>query len=297
MKKRDLYMDKYYLDEFKTYLENLDKTESTINTYISNVIHFIEWFNESNSDSFDPKIITTIDLRDFRSYLINIKNAKANTVNLKIISLKNYFSFLYSYNYIKEDIAKNIKKVKIQNIPVPKWISEKNFRKLRREIYRSGYKHHIVMIELFRHALRISEIINLKIDNIVLRERGSYLLIYGKHGKYRKVLINSDCRNAIQDYLKIREKIKTNYNNLLLSERKKPYTRSAIWKIIDKYSKRLGVHISPHQLRHYAIKKMVDEGVPLTVVADLVGHSGTQLISQVYAVPSDEDKEKAVEKL
>ncbi|WP_427340840.1 hypothetical protein [Caloranaerobacter sp. DY30410] len=42
---------------------------------------------------------------------------------------------------------------------------------------------------------------------------------------------------------------------------------------------------------------MIDEGVPLTVIADLVGHSGTQLISQVYAVPSDEDKEKAVEKL
>ncbi|WP_069649773.1 tyrosine-type recombinase/integrase [Caloranaerobacter ferrireducens] len=297
MKKRDLYMDKYYLDEFKKYMQNLDKTELTINTYINNIISFIEWFNDSNSDPFDPKIVTTIDIRDFKSYLINIKNAKANTVNLKIMSLKNYFSFLYSYNYIKEDISKNIKKVKIQNIPEPKWINEKTFRKLRREIYRSGYKHHIVMIELFRHALRISEIINLKIDNIILREKGSCLLIYGKHSKYRKVPINSDCKKAIQDYLKIREKIKTNYNNLLLSERKKPYTRSAIWKIINKYSKRLGIHISPHQLRHYAIKKMVDEGVPLTVVADLVGHSGTQLISQVYAVPSDEDKEKAVEKL
>ncbi|WP_183108700.1 phage integrase N-terminal SAM-like domain-containing protein [Thermohalobacter berrensis] len=108
--KRDLYINKdcYYLNEFKGYLENLDKTELTINTYIDNIVNFIKWFNKSNTDSFQPQIITTIDLRDFRSYLINIKNAKANTVNLKIMSLKNYFSFLYSYNYIKKDVSKNL---------------------------------------------------------------------------------------------------------------------------------------------------------------------------------------------
>ncbi|WP_427340839.1 tyrosine-type recombinase/integrase [Caloranaerobacter sp. DY30410] len=257
MKKRDLYMNKdcYYLNEFKAYLENLDKTELTINTYIDNIISFIEWFNDSNSDPFDPEIATTIDIRDFKSYLINVKNAKASTVNLKIMSLKNYFSFLYSYNYIKEYVSKNLKKIKIQSPKQPKWIDEKTFRKLRREIYRNGYKHHILIIELLRHALRVSEVISLKIDNIVLRERSSYILIYGKHGKYRKVPINPDCKNAIQEYLRIRCKIKTDYDNLLLSERKKPYSRSGIWKIMDKYSKRLGIHISPHQLRHYAIKK------------------------------------------
>ncbi len=42
---------------------------------------------------------------------------------------------------------------------------------------------------------------------------------------------------------------------------------------------------------------MVDEGVPLTVISDIAGHTGTQLISEVYAVPSVENKEKAIEKL
>ncbi|WP_120167165.1 tyrosine-type recombinase/integrase [Thermohalobacter berrensis] len=95
--------------------------------------------------------------------------------------------------------------MKIENPSQPKWIDEKTFRKLKREIYRSGYKHHILIIKLLRHDLRVSEVISLKIDNIVLRERGSYLLIYGKHGKYRKVPINPDCRNAIQEYLKNRK--------------------------------------------------------------------------------------------
>ncbi|MBD8045755.1 phage integrase SAM-like domain-containing protein [Clostridium faecium] len=41
MVKRDMYMDKYYLKEYKTYLENLDKSESTVNTYLDNIITFI----------------------------------------------------------------------------------------------------------------------------------------------------------------------------------------------------------------------------------------------------------------
>ncbi|GAA0123466.1 tyrosine-type recombinase/integrase [Clostridium faecium] len=297
MVKRDMYMDKYYLKEYKTYLENLDKSESTVNTYLDNIITFIEWFNVANSDSFQPTTCTTIDLRDYRSHLQTVRNAKANTINLKVMSLKSYFYFLHSYGYIKQDISKNIRKIKTQGPPIVKSIDEQTFRKMRREIYRSGYKHHVALIELLRHALRINEIITLKIDNLHLKEKGSFIMVYGKQGKYRKVPINSDCRNALIDYLEMRQKIKSPYDNLFLSERKAPYTRSGLWKIIDKYSAKIGTHISPHQFRHYAIKKMVDEGVPLTVIANLVGHSSIQLLSDVYAVPLEEDKVAAIEKL
>lgn len=295
MKKRDNFMDKHYLFEFKSYLENLDKASSTIEVYLDHVIDFIEWFNNSNSDEFKPEIVTTIDLRDYRSFMLNVKVLKGSTINLKLMSLKNYFYFLDSHDYIKEDISKNFKKIKIQIPPEPKGIEEKTFRKLRREIYRCGYESHILMLNLFHHALRISEVINLKIDNIFIKEKGCHLLIYGKHGKYRKVPVNTDCKNAIENYLKIRNNIKCDYNNLLISERKKPYTRSAIWKIVDKYSSRLGIHISPHQFRHFSIKKMVDSKMPLTVIANIVGHSNIQLIANTYAVPLDEDKEKAIE--
>lgn len=300
MRKRDLYMkkDHYYLNEYKTYLENLDRAEMTILTYIDNLISFFEWFEESNEEKFNIEKITTIDLRDFKSYLLNVKNAKPNTINLKIMSLKSFFEFLNSYGYIEKDVAKTLRKIKTQGINMPKSIDESTFRKIRREIYRNGHYREIVIIELLRHALRISSIINLKLDNIHLKERGAYITVYAKQ-KMRKVPINPDCRDAIKNYLEIRKNIKAPYDNLILSERKAPYSRSGIWKIIKKFCIKAGVDsdISPHTFRHYAIKKLVDEGVPLTVIANLVGHSSIQLLSDVYAVPNDEDKEIAVRKL
>ncbi len=297
MKKMDLYLDKYFLKGYKEYLVSLDKTELTIDTYIGNIITFIEWFNKSNIDEFDATTCTTIDLRDFRSFLINVKCAKPNTVNLKIMSLKSFFNFLSSFNYIKEDISKNIKKIKLQDPLSPKGIDEKTYRKLRREIFRASYPHHIAIFCLLSQSMRLSEVINLKIDNIYLSERGAKVLINAKHGRSRELPLNTTTKNAILEHLKIREKIRSPYNNLFLSERKAPYSRSGIWKIFANYSNRIGCHISPHQLRHYSIKKMVDSGISLITIANLVGHSSLQLLSDVYAIPSSEQKLSAVELL
>lgn len=300
MRKRDLYMkkDNSYLKEYKTYLENLDRSEMTIFTYIDNLINFFEWFTESNEEKFNIEKITTINLRDFKSYLLNIKNAKPNTINLKIMSLKSYFEFLNSYGYMEKDVAKTLRKIKTQEPNIPKFIDETTFRKIRREVYRNGNYREIVIIELLRHALRVSSIINLKMDNINLKERGSYITVYAKQ-KMRRVPITPDCRDAVKSYLKIRKNIKAPYDNLILSERKAPYSRSGIWKIVKKFCIKANVDsdISPHTFRHYAIKKMVDEGIPLTVIANLVGHSSIQLLSDVYAVPKFDDMIMATKKL
>lgn len=297
MPKRDLYMDNYYFKEYKQNLLMLDKSPSTIYMYLDNIVIFIEWFDETNGISFDASIITPIDIRDFRSYLQNVKKQKVSTINLKIASLKSYFGFLYYSKYISKNPAETIKKIKDTSIHVAKSFDEKTYRAIRREIYRSDFPLHVALWEtLAKTGCRCSELTNLRLSDINITERTAHITIRGKGNKYRTLKLHLDAKNTILNYLKIREKIKTDSEFLFLSERKQKFTRSAIWKIVNKYASKVGTHISVHQIRHYVLRKILVNS-DLSTAAYVAGHSSPLVTSKIYTLPREEEKNAAIDKL
>lgn len=295
--KRDLYINKYFLDKFKIYLFESDKAETTCNLYLDNIIKFIDWFEESEADIFHVTKITTIDIRDYRSYLQS-KNEKVSTINNKIASLKSYFSFLYTNKYIIKDPCESIKRLKSLVLPKAKSYDEKTYRAIRREIYRSNNELHICIWELLnKTGIRVSELCNLKLNDITITERTARIQILGKGNKIRNLKLHLDAKNAILDYLKIRNIIIVNNDYLLLSERKCKFTRSAIWKILDKYSSRVGCHISPHQSRHYFCRTLLKNGIDIATVAALAGHSNSLVTAKTYTLSNQEDQDNGIDTL
>ena len=198
----------FYLDEFATYLMSIDKSNSTIKTYIEHVQAFAKWFEETNGIGFNPSLVTEIDIRDMRSYLQGTRHLKETTINLRLASLKCYFSFLESEKYIKHNPARNIKKIKIQSSAEPKSLDEQTYRALRRHIYRGGNKAHIAMFEIFtRCGVRNFELINIRIADIDITERKGNLKIIGKQNKVRHIPLHRDVRDAINNWMEIRKKI------------------------------------------------------------------------------------------
>ncbi|MBY6951050.1 site-specific integrase [Clostridium botulinum] len=126
------------LIDFKIHLLNNDLSESTIAFYINNVIQFQIYFEDTDSIDFGYSKVTIIDLRDYRSFLLNVKKLNANTVNTKIMYLKSYFNFLYDSKLLKVNPAKDFKNIKIANNYKVKSFDDKTYRKLRREIYRAA---------------------------------------------------------------------------------------------------------------------------------------------------------------
>ena len=106
-----------YLDEFAAYLLSIDRSDSTIKTYIEHIQAFIKWFEETNGINFDPSLVTEIDIRDMRSYLQGTRRLKESTINLRLASLKSYFEFLEAEKYIKTNPARTIKKIKFNHLP------------------------------------------------------------------------------------------------------------------------------------------------------------------------------------
>ena len=289
----------FYIDEFATYLMSIDKSDSTIKTYIEHVQAFAKWFEETNGINFDPIIVTEIDIRDMRSYLQGTRHLKETTINLRLASLKSYFEFLEGEKYIKNNPAKAIKKIKIQSPAAPKSLDEQTYRALRRHIYRGGNKAHIAMFEIFtRCGVRNFELINIRIADIDITERKGNLKVIGKQNKVRHIPLHRDARDAINNWMKIRKNIKTEHNNLFVSERKTPYTRSGIWKIFKKYCEQIGItDVTIHSFRHYFCRTLLRNGVDISVVAKLAGHASGYVTAQVYTIPRQEELEAAIETL
>ena len=288
-----------YLDEFAAYLISIDRSDSTIKTYIEHIQAFAKWFEETNCIGFDPSIVTEIDIRDMRSYLQGTRHLKETTINLRLASLKSYFEFLEGEKYIKNNPAKAIKKIKIQSPAAPKSLDEQTYRALRRHIYRCGNKSHIAMYEIFtRCGVRNFELINIRLTDFDISDRKGTLKVVGKLNKVRYIPLHKDVRDAINNWMEIRRNIKTEYDNLFISERKTPYTRSGIWKIFKKYCTQIGItDVTIHSFRHYFCRTLLKNGVDISVVAKLAGHASGFVTAQVYTIPRQEELEKAIETL
>lgn len=296
---KELTESKLYLNEFSAYLMSIDKSDSTIKTYIEHIQAFAKWFEETNCIDFDPAVITEIDIRDMRSYLQGTRHLKETTINLRLASLKCYFSFLESEKYIKHNPARNIRKIKLQSPNIAKSLDEQTYRALRRHVYRGGNKAHIAMFEIFtRCGVRNFELINIRLTDFDISDRKGTLKIVGKLNKVRYIPLHKDVRDAINNWMEIRKNIKTEYDNLFISERKTPYTRSGIWKIFKKYCEQIGItDVTIHSFRHYFCRTLLKNGVDISVVAKLAGHSSGFVTAQVYTIPRQEELEAAIETL
>ncbi|SHH76892.1 integrase/recombinase XerC [Caloranaerobacter azorensis DSM 13643] len=305
MIKRDKYIDKYYLKEFKEYLLANDRSEKTIKTYLDNVILFIEYFNDMEIEEFNPAVITPIDILDYRSYCQTILNLSVSSINIRIASLKSYFSWLKIEGIIDKDITVNIKKLKDARIKEPKSFDEKTYRALRRLYYREGNELHICIFELLsKCGLRASELVNLKLDDIKMNfnENGDIrqgtLEVIGKGNKYRSIPLHKDVRKAIMNWIKIRKKRKINSPYLLISERKDKFTTNGIYRIIKKYHEKLQLdsNYSIHTYRHYFCRTLIKNGADLSTVAALAGHNSAVVTSQIYTIPNEKEKQDVIEK-
>jgi len=293
-----------YVDMFKKELLRLGKSINTIESYITDIRIYIKWFEETYGKRFDNKILI-IDIKSYQSFLLNVKKLKLSTIHRKICSLNKYNQYLVSVGISNE--LENINRIIIRssdsNDRQIKTISKLELNKLKRAFHEKDNKRDIAIFEILANTgLRVSELTNLEIDDVVLTERnGEYNYSYikvreGKGGKYREVPLNTSAKIALKKYLEVRPCI--NSNRILIGQRG-PLKRHAIDKIIKKYCKRAEIEfISPHILRHVFSTKLLKEGnVDIVTVSKLLGHSSIQVTQSFYISTTREDRFNAINKL
>jgi integrase/recombinase XerD len=144
------------------------------------------------------------------------------------------------------------------------------------------------MLELLYAAgLRVSELVNLKLQDINLE--AGFVRVLGKGSKERVVPIGMYAKNKIHFYVENSRKliIKNQVSpHLFIARGTKPITRQGFWKLLRRYGSQAGLKkkVTPHSLRHSFATHLLERGADLRAVQVMLGHvdiSTTQIYTHV----------------
>lgn len=276
-----------YLDDYITYIKsNKRYSVYTINNYYKDIIDFINYL-----DKKDYLKIKDEDVVYYLEYLYNQKYNK-NSISRKLSSLRSFYNYLVNndiiaYNYFNNH--KNPKKDKI----LPKYIKDEDLELMFSKT--KNIRDKLILELLFVTGIRVSELVNIKINDINLYNRE--IKIFGKGSKERIVIFSTNCLNNLNNYLKERDKInKKNSNYLILNKNGGKISTTSIRNILNKIKLISGAKtkITPHMLRHTFATDMLNNGADLVSVKKLLGHESLDTTS-IYTHVTNEQVKKVYE--
>ena len=270
-------MDIQVLSEYLEYLE-IEKglSENTIQAYRNDLSKFIDF---CETDDLNKISRTTLN-----SYILKLREESFNpkSVVRKIASLRGFFKWLYANEYISQNPAQMIEQPKLPK-KLPKVVTVEEITK----ILNSGLNQtqEVIVELLYGCGLRVSELVNLKLNNIDINSR--YIQCYGKGSKERIVPFGHKALDAIKKYMKLRD-LRTLKNpdtkKFFIKENGQEITRQDVYNFIRAQGEKIHKHISPHTLRHSFATHLLENGADLRVVQELLGHSDvstTQLYTHI----------------
>jgi integrase/recombinase XerC len=275
------------MSEWLDFLREEGKSENTIKSYGAQLLLFERWFKDSNIEELTPERVTSIDLREYMSYLKNVEGKKARTINLM-------FSAIRSWLVYNNQVIKVPKAVKVTS-SAPRSLTRIEQNALMRAVERADDLKGLAVITFLKNTgLRLSEAVALNIEDLQIAERsGKVLVRHGKGMKEREVPLNGEARRVLKAYLNNRTKgpvFLSQKGNLRLSN-------SGIYQLVVKYAYQSKIgELHPHTLRHTFAKNLLEAGEDLGTIAVLLGHENINT-TVVYTRPTQEDLEKAVERL
>jgi integrase/recombinase XerD len=257
---------------------------NTISAYRSDLYKYISFIEEKKKRFH----FNEVERNDIRDYMIFQKerSLSANSISRALVAIKTLHRFLMREKYIKEDVTSVLDSPKLwKNLPQALSVSEVE------EIIKKpnprnwiGLRDRAVLELLYATGLRVSELVNLKTENINLEV--GFLRCIGKGNKERIVPVGKKAQYAIDRYIsKVRSKMKNSQltDTLFLSRLGKKISRQSFWKMIKKYARLSGIKkdITPHTLRHSFATHLLERGADLRVVQEMLGHSDIAT-TQIY---------------
>ena len=269
------------LKGFEVSLYRKEFSQNTISCYIRDTKGFLKWLEGKNRNIADIDEFTLIE---YKKYLLD-GNQSILSTNRKLASLNSFCKFLYNEHVLADIFA--LKLIKNRDKGEYKGLQPNDLNLLRGNIHRQGNKQHICIIEvLLATGVRVSELCSLRLQDITITESKNHIKVIGKGSVNRTIPLNNDARKAIEDYIEVRPE--TLQDNLLIGQRG-AYNRNAINLILEKYGSKLGIEVTPHNLRHSFGYKLITNGIPITMIQNLLGHSSI-LTTIRYTQTTEQDK-------
>ena len=114
--------------QYISYLKK-ERSEKTVEAYISDLRQFESWFERVNAESFHPGRVTGVDCHDFRSYQLQEEEVAPSTWNRRRVALIVFTDWAMSEGYLKEDPMLGVDEKPVEELP-PRWLDEGEYREV-----------------------------------------------------------------------------------------------------------------------------------------------------------------------
>lgn len=270
-----------YANDFRSYLQ-IDKkySENTYESYYKDIKDYLSYFKKI-------KVFNIINEKDIETYITQLKTRKLSerSIARKITSIRSFYKYLMIEKIVTKNPIELIESPKLSK-HLPKVLSKEDIDKLLDINLNNDFDYrNKAMIEImYATGLRVSELVNLKINDIDMFN--ATVKTMGKGSKERIIPVGDYAINALSIYLnEHRNSLLKGYftDALFLNNHGKQMTRAGFFKILNKLGKEKNIKVSfsPHTLRHSFATHLLDYGADLRSIQELLGHSDIST-TQIY---------------
>ena len=268
----------YEVNEFKNYLKlERSLSNNSIDAYLLDIRKLTSFISENHSTSLSIENINVSIIESFIKYLF--KSESSTYSQARIVSgLKSFFNYLLLEEKIDINPMELIDAPKLVR-KLPETLSIQEIEIIIDAIdldSKEGMRNKAILETLYSCGLRVSELVNLKVQNLFLDI--GFIKVLGKGMKERLVPIGTKAAECISIYMK---EYRTNLNisegfegYLFINRRGKNLTRNMIFIIVKDLVKKAGLNknISPHTFRHSFATHLIEGGADLRAVQEMLGH-------------------------
>jgi len=284
------------LDRYLNYLRyERNASPHTIRNYESDLLQFRDYLTGGDpAGKVDLAAIDMLRIRGFLALLFE-REKKKTSIARKLAAVRAFFKFLAKEGVLKANPAASVSTPKLDKT-LPRIMTEEemnNFLNRVAEAAPNGEpmmrRDRAIMELLYASGLRVSELAGLDLRSVNFGD--GFLLVRGKGRKERIVPFGSKAKQALEEYLPVRERIlmeakKRGETALFLNAHGERLTTRSVDRLLKKYVRMFGpnVKVSPHSLRHAFASHLLTEGADLRAIQEMLGHqsiSTTQKYTQV----------------
>lgn len=254
------------------------KSEKTVRAYTADMLRFYKQVG---------KPLQEVTLADLQAYVDSLSELKPTSRNRAIAAVKSALSFGVRSGYLRVNVGLMVKLPKIEDKLAERIMSEAAVARML--ALETNKRNHAILALLYRAGLRCSELCSLTWRNLQERDQAGQISVYGKGGKTRFVLIDIDTwlevlalksenlqRNIkfsdLDDYVFQSRQVRSRTD-----KQDRRLDESTVFLIVRRAAERAGIAgCSPHWMRHAHATHSLENGAPITLVRDTLGHASME---------------------
>ena len=289
-------MEYRFVDRWITYKRNIQKVrDSSLNTYKMNIVSLLNELNKTKqlkSEIELYKSITRFDLEDIINDKIN-NNVSENYLNLKIVSVKDFFNYLYENEVIENNVFCKIKQIKNPETKRKDYITVDEVKKIIKSSYERkrgdrnfeliSHRLRAIISILVGTGLRISELLNLTISDIHSVD-DCYIVNYKeneiKNHMDKTICIVGKAKQYLDEYLEVKNRLFPNSEYLFVSGKGKQFNEKDSIIELNKWYERAGLqgkHLCNHSFRATFKMACMDRNISDSIIKSVAGWSMTDV--------------------